>query len=92
MSRDGALIEPPRERRVRLTWWGVTAVGLVITAIGFAQPVSFWWFGWSGQAPEQPVVLSSVILVHYLAVVGLIIAVTGGLVTAYLHGRRRGPR
>lgn len=89
MSDSGIDVESRRERTVRRVAWAVTAIGVVIAIIGAAQPVSFGWFGW---APAEPVVFAPAILLHPIAAIGLVIAVAGGLASAYLQGRLRGRR
>ena len=87
MSDNGAGLESHRERTVRRVAWAVTGIGVVVAAIGAAQPVSFGWFGW---APAEPVAIAPAILLHPIAAVGLVIAVAGGLASAYLQGRLHG--
>lgn len=91
MSDNGADVESPRERAVRRIAWAVTGIGVVITIIGAAQPISFGWFGWA-PADQEIVLTPTVILLHPVAAAGLVLAVAGGLASAYLQGRLRGRR
>lgn len=91
MSDNRIDVESPRERTVRRIAWAATALGVVIAVIGAAQPVSFGWFGWA-PADQEIVLAPTVILLHPVAAAGLVLAIAGGLASAYLQGRLSGRR
>ncbi len=91
MSDSGIDVESRRERTVRRVAWAVTAIGVVVAIIGAAQPISFGWFGWA-PADQEIVLTPTVILLHPVAAAGLVLAVAGGLASAFLQGRLRGRR
>lgn len=93
VSDNGAGLESRRERTARRSAWLVTAVGVAVTAVGLAQPVSFGWFGWLPDDQQVIVTTPTVVLLHPVAAIGLVISITAGLAAAFfqgrLHGRRR---